>query len=863
MAAAINDDANYNSTLTTALATKLPLAGGTMTGNLTITTTDTELVLNDSESTPFGIRSNGGVLDIRNSNSGEIGIRYVNDGAVSLYYNNVEHFATTTGGAEMKNAKHLYFQDSGKAIFGGGSDLQIYHDSLNSYIKDTGTGSLVLASGGLFIQNAAADENMIRAVENGAVTLYHNGLAKLDTNSGGVTVTGTAILGGASFVDDATIYLGTGLDLRLYHSSGNGFINNQTGVLYIDQNQNDGNMIFRNDDQSGGLAEYIVLDGGGGKIKIKRALVAEGNVGIGEPNPAYPLAIQADGIAMRLDGTANTTRSIFFRNTTTANPAQLYSDGSLRIYTEDASTDITLDAVQNIILDADDVGHVRFKDGGTQYASIYKSGSDAILDSTGDITLDSADRINLSADDNGEIRFQDGASLYGQFKDDDDRFRIEGLLADKDMMFVLNDGGVPTTALKLDADPAGDATFYGNVTVNNLYVADDIGHSGDTDTYISFDTNIHTYYAGGTRLLDLQVGDVIFNEGGGGVDFRVESAADSNSFSIDGTTGNVGIGLAPTLTRLNVLYNAANWTAIFKNHHSSAYGLSIDMSGSSAAGGQADIFALACYTPGTNQGFFVTKSGNAGIGNVAPDHPLVIKSNTGASAVKIIGRDADSVSSISLTNSAVNAESYLQSNGHWFRARANEGFHWRKDNTPIVTDTDAFTIQDMNLVVTNGTATFTDQVSINNADGGPTIYHESTSVIAGSGQKAKVIEGVYAYNTVSAGNTLTIPITDQSSVWHQYLVDFMFLTGEYNVNADARAGTLKVAFTSLNAGAAAIVELDKTGNVASASGSDSNLIIEFTNAYTSGLNDNEGIVCYYKILGYNPTALKMWDATLD
>ena len=38
LAAAINDDANYNTTLTTALATKLPLAGGTMTGNLTVQT---------------------------------------------------------------------------------------------------------------------------------------------------------------------------------------------------------------------------------------------------------------------------------------------------------------------------------------------------------------------------------------------------------------------------------------------------------------------------------------------------------------------------------------------------------------------------------------------------------------------------------------------------------------------------------------------------------------------------------------------------------------------------------------------------------------------------------------------------------
>ena len=35
LAAAINDDSNYNTTLTTALATKLPLAGGTMTGAIT------------------------------------------------------------------------------------------------------------------------------------------------------------------------------------------------------------------------------------------------------------------------------------------------------------------------------------------------------------------------------------------------------------------------------------------------------------------------------------------------------------------------------------------------------------------------------------------------------------------------------------------------------------------------------------------------------------------------------------------------------------------------------------------------------------------------------------------------------------
>ena len=34
------------------------------------------------------------------------------------------------------------FGDNAKAIFGAGSDLQIYHDGTNSYVSDQGTGNL-------------------------------------------------------------------------------------------------------------------------------------------------------------------------------------------------------------------------------------------------------------------------------------------------------------------------------------------------------------------------------------------------------------------------------------------------------------------------------------------------------------------------------------------------------------------------------------------------------------------------------------------------------------------------------------------------------------------------------------------------
>ena len=125
LAAAINDDANYNSTLTTALATKLPLAGGTLTGNVT-------------------------------------------------------------------------FGDNNKAIFGAGSDLEIYHDGSNSYIKDVGQGYLILGrqDTGVAIQNTAG-QNLILTGAN-SVTLAHGNSPKLATTSTGIDVTGSLAVSDAA-----------------------------------------------------------------------------------------------------------------------------------------------------------------------------------------------------------------------------------------------------------------------------------------------------------------------------------------------------------------------------------------------------------------------------------------------------------------------------------------------------------------------------------------------------------------------------------------------------------------------------------------------------------------------------------------
>ena len=112
--------------------------------------------------------------------------------------------------------------------------------------------------------------------------------------------------------------------------------------------------------------------------------------------------------------------------------------------------------------------------------------------------------------------------------------------------------------------PLAGGTLTGDLSVPNISVADDIRHTGDSDTYISLDNNSQIFYSGGTRLLDLAVGDIIFNEGGGGVDFRVESGGNANMFFVDGSADKVGIGATTPSATLHVLGTEALTTGMVR-----------------------------------------------------------------------------------------------------------------------------------------------------------------------------------------------------------------------------------------------------------------------------------------------------------
>jgi len=82
--------------------------------------------------------------------------------------------------------------DNGKAIFGAGSDLQIYHTGGASVIADSGDGSLFIqGESQIVLGNVGNIESYAIFNTDGAVQLRHNNTQKFTTTSSGIDVTGT------------------------------------------------------------------------------------------------------------------------------------------------------------------------------------------------------------------------------------------------------------------------------------------------------------------------------------------------------------------------------------------------------------------------------------------------------------------------------------------------------------------------------------------------------------------------------------------------------------------------------------------------------------------------------------------------
>ena len=190
----------------------LPKAGGAMTGAITTNSTfDGRDVATDGTKLD-GIEASADVTDTANvTAAGALMDSEVTNLAQVKAFDSSDYATAaqgTTADAALPKAGGtmtgtLAFGDNVKATFGDEPNLEIYHSGSHSIIEDVGGGSLFL-KGGPQLKLFNDSESAILCQKDGAVTLYHNAVAKVATSATGASVTGTVTMDGLT-VDTDTL----------------------------------------------------------------------------------------------------------------------------------------------------------------------------------------------------------------------------------------------------------------------------------------------------------------------------------------------------------------------------------------------------------------------------------------------------------------------------------------------------------------------------------------------------------------------------------------------------------------------------------------------------------------------------------
>jgi hypothetical protein len=301
-------------------------------------------------------------------------------GAAGLSVNStalVTGVLTTT--AATVHTGGITMPDNAKAIFGDSSDLEIYHDGTQSFISEQGPSSLNILSSQVALNNPANTENMLLAVESGAVTLFHNNAAKLATTATGINVTGTVVAAAGTALlpsitttgdlntgmwfpaADTIAFSEGGVEALRIDSSGNVGIGTSSPAARLDIRGSGAQNIYlistSATNQTNALASLYNNGGGYGDLKLSglnllfhsgtsatesMRIDSSGNVGIGTSSPSYKLHVrgadatavlvvgntsedtrlevltyQDDRAVLRANDTSNTARTLAFETGTT------------------------------------------------------------------------------------------------------------------------------------------------------------------------------------------------------------------------------------------------------------------------------------------------------------------------------------------------------------------------------------------------------------------------------------------------------------------------------------------------------------------------------------------------------------------
>ena len=156
------------------------------------------------------------------------------DNQVGLY----DTLSEVLANGNTSGANDIIIEDSQKVNYGTDSDLQIYHDGSNGFIKNT-TGQLNITDSIIALRNQADNENMLYARENAQVELYYDNSIKLATTNTGITVTGDVdFTGNINIGDNQKILFGDSGDIEMFFNGSTFVIDDTVEVFGFDIDTN-------------------------------------------------------------------------------------------------------------------------------------------------------------------------------------------------------------------------------------------------------------------------------------------------------------------------------------------------------------------------------------------------------------------------------------------------------------------------------------------------------------------------------------------------------------------------------------------------------------------------------------------------
>ena len=640
------------------------------------------------------------------------------DGGGTFDYFSLDGGSTTYSGGTT--AAYTKWQDNSRIALGTGKDLQLYHDGSHSYVSETGTGNLVLGGTQVWLKNSALNENMLGAVEDGAVTLYYNGSAKLATNSTGAAVTGYLKI---ADVDTGVGWgdLNTGVFGRGTANSGSYLqfrVNGGTAAIHIDSDKNVGigtaapatplhvwstsypqfrvsynSSLYFTLDHAATLNVYgndwYVRLNSSEKFRIKQ----DGKVGIGTNNPGYALDIRQAGADIFLSSTTGTNRA-GFQSANTGGVSYFYressSGGGAFGGTSPYATAVGGTGAYPLQLGTNNAVRLTIDSAGkVGIGTTAPLGKLDIYESSTAVPLNTALRVGAYANAVGEGPFIDFVERWTGSYPNWVVGRIGGIYEQDSpgsnrgaLVFYTNEsnsagsGAAGTTEkMRIQGDGrVGIGTVAPDTRLHVWSPSPDFG----AGLAIQHDTSYAGRYAtlsfgaGSYRKAAIAIASSGDTYGTGDLIFCVDPSNDaahvasSNERMRITSAGKVGIGTTP-----DSLFQIAN-----ANGSSYRFGYA----GTSDIYFDADDVYFRSDTGGVNN--MVLKGSKLGIGTTAPDSKLMIQGGNYNSSLKIKGSGPTSgvqfVDSDNNTDGYVYAASgavgFLDSGTHWMVKCENDSF---------------------------------------------------------------------------------------------------------------------------------------------------------------------------------------------